>query len=87
MQGGAWAAVEQGIYFIDVDRSEALVAEGFLKFFHFDTGQVTRITSLGEQLATTLRQVQVAVSPDGSWILYVQEDQGGADLMLVENFR
>ena len=87
VQGGAWAAVEQGIYFIDVDRSEALVAEGFLKFFRFDTGQVTRITSLGEQLATTLRQVQVAVSPDGSWILYVQEDQGGADLMLVENFR
>ena len=87
VKGGAWAAVEQGIYFIDVERSEALAAEGFLKFFHFDTGQVTRIASLGEQLATTLGQVQVAVSPDGSWLLYVQDDQSGADLMLVENFR
>ena len=84
---GAWAGVEQGIYFIDVERSEALVAEGFLKFFHFDTGRVTQIASLGEQLATTLGQVQVAVSPDGSWILYVQDDQSQADLMLVENFR
>ena len=82
---GAWAVVEQGIYFLDVERSEALAAEGFLKFFHFDTGRVTRIASLGEQLDTTY--LQVAVSPDGGWILYVQEDQGGADLMLMENFR
>ena len=82
---GAWAGVEQGIYFIDAERSEALVAEGFLKFFHFDTGRVTRIASLGEQLATNA--VQVAVSPDSSWILYVKDDQPGADLMLVENFR
>ena len=81
----AWAVVEQGIYFIDVERSEALVAESFLKFFHFDAGRVTRIASLGEQLGTG--GVQVAVSPDGGWILYTQEDQRGADLMLVENFR
>ena len=85
VNGGAWAVVEQGIYFIDVERSEALVAESFLKFFHFDTRQVTQIASLGEQLGTA--PVQVAVSPDGDWILYVQEDQSGADLMLVENFR
>ena len=85
MSFDAWAVVEQGIYFIDVERSEALAAESFLKFFHFDTGQVTQIFSLGEQLATALGQV--AVSPDGSWILYVQDDQRGADLMLVENFR
>ncbi len=85
VKGGAWAVVEQGIYFIDVERSEALVAESFLKFFHFDTGRVTRIASLGEQLETFA--LQVAVSPDGSWILYVQNDQSQADLMLVENFR
>ena len=81
----AWAVVEQGIYFIDVERSEALAAEGFLKFLHFDTGRVTRIASLGEQVDTAY--LQVAVSPDGGWILYTQEDQGGADLMLMENFR
>ena len=77
--------VEQGIYFIDVERNEALAAEGFLKVFRFDTRRVTQIASLGEQLATA--DVQVAVSHDRSWILYVQEDQSGADLMLLENFR
>ena len=81
----AWAVVEQGIYFIDVERSEALVAESFLKFFRFDTGRVTRIASLGEQPGTG--GVHVAVSPDGGWILYTQDDQTGADLMLLENFR
>ncbi len=80
----AWAGVEEGIYFIEVERSEALVAEGFLKFFHFDSRRVTRIASLGEQLSTP---GDVAVSPDGGWILYTQNDQSGADLMLVENFR
>ena len=84
VRGRAWAVVEQGIYFIDRERSEALVAENFLRFFHFDTGRVTQIVSLGEQPAAA---TQVAVSPDGSWILYVQDDQGGADLMLAENFR
>ena len=82
VHGSAWAVVEQRIYFIDRERSEALVAEGFLKFFHFDTRRVTRIASLGDAAPR-----QVVVSPDGSWILYVQDDQGGADLMLVENFR
>ena len=61
-----------------------MVAEGFLKFFHFDSLRVTRITSLGEQLGTP---EDVAVSLDGGWILYAQEDQSGADLMLLENFR
>ena len=59
-----------------------MVAEGFLKFFRLDTGRVTRIASLGEQLDTA--EMHVAVSPDGGWVLYVQNDQSGADLMLVE---
>jgi serine/threonine protein kinase len=29
----------------------------------------------------------LCVSPDGRWILYSQGDQGGSDLMLVENFQ
>jgi hypothetical protein len=28
----------------------------------------------------------LAISPDGRWILYTQLDQGGNDIMLVENF-
>jgi len=28
----------------------------------------------------------LAISPDGRWILYSQLDQGGNDIMLVENF-
>lgn len=29
----------------------------------------------------------ISVSPDGGWLAYVQEDQVGSDLILVENFR
>ena len=29
----------------------------------------------------------MSVSPDEHWLLYTQVDQGGSDLMLVENFR
>ena len=29
----------------------------------------------------------LAVSPDGRWILYTQEDHRSSDIMLVENFR
>jgi len=29
----------------------------------------------------------LSVSPDEHWLLYTQIDQGGSDLMLVENFR
>ena len=29
----------------------------------------------------------LALSPDGRWILYVQEDREEFDIMLLENFR
>jgi hypothetical protein len=31
--------------------------------------------------------MEVSISPDGHWLLYMQQDgQPGSDLMLVENF-
>ena len=33
------------------------------------------------------RKVGLAVSRDGRWILYVQEEQSTSDIMLVENLR
>jgi hypothetical protein len=29
----------------------------------------------------------LTLSPDGRWMLFTQMDQGGSELMLVENFR
>jgi hypothetical protein len=71
--------VEQGIYFISGSDS---AAGSSIQFFNFATGKIRPI-------ATTERPVSLGltVSPDGRSILYSQVDQGGSDLMLVENFR
>jgi Tol biopolymer transport system component len=74
-----FAVVDQGIYFIP--RVE-LAAGSSIQFFNFANEKIRPI-------AATERPVfrGLCVSPDGRWILYSQLDQGGSDLMLVENFR
>jgi hypothetical protein len=46
------------------------------------TGNTTTILTLQKETA-----LGMSVSPDGRFLLYSQIDQGGSDLMLVENFR
>ena len=73
------AVVHDGIYFIP----KPTAATGFyLQFFSIATGKIKTIAALEKTVGCGL-----AVSPDGRWILYTQEDQIGSDLMLVENFR
>ena len=74
-----YAVFAAGIYFIgpqEPDRSYSL------QFFRFATGRTERITTLGPTVMWGL-----TVSPDRRSILYVQVDNLGSDLMLVENFR
>jgi Tol biopolymer transport system component len=76
-----YAIVQDGIYFIPrLDPGDK--SDYSIQFFDTTTGKIRRIASLGKSWAFNL-----AVSPDRRWALYTQLDQGGSDLMLVENFR
>ena len=78
---GDWAVVEDGIYFIDCDAKRACA----IQFFDFPTRRVTQLASLGQDV---IFLNGLAVSPDRRQILYTREDDtGGVDIWLVENFR
>ncbi len=78
---GYWAVVEEGIYFLNVKTKPRPAIE----FYRFATRQVTRV--FVPEKDPDYGSPGLAVSPDGSWILYVQADRLESDLMLVENFR
>ena len=69
-----FAVTDRGIYFIP-DGAPSI------QFHSFITGEVKLIASIGIPFD------YISVSPDGKWILYTKEEQTGADVMLVENFR
>ena len=56
-----------------------------IQFFNFATGRLEPVAILPEDVR--IFRDSFAVSPDGQWVLYVQEDENEADIMLVENFR
>jgi len=70
---------ETGIYFIA--RPDAAGAYA-IRFYDFATRGIRTITTIRRPVDWGF-----AVSPDRRSILYAQEDEAGADLMLVENFR
>ena len=72
--------VKDGIYYINSDAADQVA----LEFFDFATRREKRIAGLGK---VSILPICVAVSPDRSQILYTQNDQTGADIMLVEGFR
>ncbi|MCJ7504017.1 MAG: serine/threonine-protein kinase, partial [Acidobacteriia bacterium] len=74
-----FVVVNDGIYFTPRPDPKSGYS---IQFLNTTTGKIRRIASLGKPAAYV-----GAVSPDRRWILYTQVDQGGSDLMLVENFR
>jgi Tol biopolymer transport system component len=76
-----WAVVAEGIYFATAEEASRPVIE----FFNFATGKVTQVAALEKRIVEG--EAGMDVSPDQRWILYMQEDQSGSDIMLVENFR
>src|SRR5258705_2981651 len=77
---GAWAVMDKGIYFINPERKPRATIE----FFSFATRRITRIALLEREPLQWFSNLPI--SPDGRWIVYTQLDQGGNDIMLVENF-
>ena len=68
----AFSVTRGGLYFI---------AERELQYRSFVTGESKTILTIQKPTALSM-----SVSPDEHWLLYTQIDQGGSDLMLVENF-
>ena len=69
--------VSKGIYFVPL---QGTALGPSIEFLDFATNHTQHIASFGKPLSSGL-----AVSPDGRWILYTQ-DERGSELRLVENF-
>jgi Tol biopolymer transport system component len=76
-----WAMMDQGIYFLTAGAN----ARSHIEFFSFATSRVTQLGEIEKQLNTA--GPSLSVSPDGRRLLCSRLDQGGSDIMLVENFR
>ena len=81
---GYWAMSKSGIYFVDFD----VVSDAArpVRFFNFDSRQVTQVGALEKTVSWT-NTPGFAISSDGRWLLYTSLESTDADLMLIENFR
>ena len=77
---GYWALANTGIYFVTLDSS----TRPALKFFSFRTNRTSHVMAL-DRLPVS-HDAGLAISPDGRWLLYTQEDSRGSDIILVDNF-
>jgi Tol biopolymer transport system component/DNA-binding winged helix-turn-helix (wHTH) protein len=78
---GYWALVDTGIYFVDTH----IRPQPALRFLRFSRNLVEQVVALDRM--PVFHEPGMAVSPDGNWILYTQEDHRSGDIMLVENFQ
>jgi serine/threonine protein kinase/Tol biopolymer transport system component len=74
-----FSLVNDGIYFIPEPGPDRKCS---IRFLSFATGKLRTVAPISESPWEGL-----SVSPDGRFLLFCQTDQGGGDLMLVENFR
>jgi hypothetical protein len=78
---GYWALAKTGIYFVNTEARP----QPALQFLSFAAGRVVHVATLDRKPVPFVSGI--AVSPEGSRILYTQEDRRSSDIMLVENFR
>ena len=74
----SFAVTKNGIFIIDPFAKPAAT----ISFYSFASRRVQRIGQLpaGSRMAPS----KIAVSPDEKWILYVQYDQWGSDIQMIE---
>ena len=71
--GVAYAVTASGIWFVHNFRT--------IEFYDFAAGRTTTIFTLAKQGSS------LAVSPDGTFVVYGQSERNDVDLMLVDGFR
>jgi Tol biopolymer transport system component/DNA-binding winged helix-turn-helix (wHTH) protein len=76
-----WAVTDKGIYFATAD----VPSHPSIDFLNFANAKVTQVAKLEAPLSKT--DPGLAVSSDGHWLLIVQMDESGSDIMMAENFR
>ena len=74
-----YAVTKEGLYFVPAASAGGVSS---VQFLNFATGATTEIVKIEKPV-----DLGLAVSPDGRYLLFTQEDYMGQDLMLVENFR
>jgi Tol biopolymer transport system component len=77
---GAFAVTKRGIFIMDLVARPAPTID----CFGFATRQLARIAELPAGSRPAPSSPNIAVSPDEKWILYVQYDQWGSDIQMIE---
>ncbi|MGE0131247.1 MAG: LpqB family beta-propeller domain-containing protein [Blastocatellales bacterium] len=78
----SWAMTDNGIYFV---ANAGASPPRPLNFFNFATRRVTQIGTVDRDPLWYVSGL--AVSPDGRWLLYAQDDRNTSSIMLVEDFQ
>jgi Tol biopolymer transport system component len=74
-----WALARDGIYFFTPPDKQG---HSDIRLYEFSTGEVSKILTIERGVGDN-----IAVSPNGRWILYTHLDEAASDLMLVEDYR
>jgi eukaryotic-like serine/threonine-protein kinase len=77
---GQWAVEKDGIYFIRLNEGSP-----FLDFYNFTTKHISHIKELSG--TATKNFTNIAIAPDGSYLLYSRREPTKSDIILVENFK
>lgn len=76
---GQWMLADNGIYYIDYHKDSLSIA--FFDFASKKTKSIVALENVNEFIGG------LTASPDGSHVLYTQQDPVNSDIMLVEDFR
>ena len=75
-----FAATRRGLYFLQQDSPP-----WFIGLYDYASHAISRIAEIQKQ--PLFNTPSLAVSPDGRWIIYGQLDDGGSDILMVEDFQ
>jgi len=75
--GSRWIPIASGIYYFHLGSQT-------LSFFNFSTKETLKVYDM--EKSPPIYSGGISVSPDGRFLLFPQVDDGGSDLMMIENW-